>query len=266
MPLTARTRELADALARELATSIAAATGATADVNLVPETDTSPRWLLSVAIDGGDGGQIVLGLDAEGARAATRVVMGFDEEPSDEAVVDTLREFGSQAAGTVGQEPVNVGLRFEVALELTDQPAPLDAMLFTLEIGAGTPLVVAAWGEVIARAKAAEAVATMVPGLPIPPETGPIPGAPSNLDVILDVDLPISVRFGMTEMALQALTRIGPGSVIDLARSPDDPVELLISGKVVARGEVVVVMGNYGVRITEVVSTADRIRSMGAAR
>jgi len=65
-------------------------------------------------------------------------------------------------------------------------------------------------------------------------------------------------------MALQALTRLGPGSIIDLERSPDDPVDVLISGKVVARGEVVVVAGNYGVRITEVISPADRIRSLGA--
>jgi len=51
--------------------------------------------------------------------------------------------------------------------------------------------------------------------------------------------------------------------VIDLDRSPDEPVEVLINDKVVARGEVVVVAGNYGVRVTEVVSAADRIRTLG---
>ena len=65
-------------------------------------------------------------------------------------------------------------------------------------------------------------------------------------------------------MTLSHLTRLGPGSVIDLHRSADEPVEVLVSGKVIARGEVVVVEGNYGVRVTEVVSTADRIRSLGA--
>ena len=88
--------------------------------------------------------------------------------------------------------------------------------------------------------------------------------AGSNLEVLMDVELPISVRFGRAEMSLLALTRLGPGSVIDLHRSPDDPVELMVSGKVVARGEVVVVAGNYGVRVTEVVSTTERIRCMGA--
>ena len=85
-----------------------------------------------------------------------------------------------------------------------------------------------------------------------------------NLDVILDIDLPFSVRFGETEMTVDALTRLGPGSVIELGRSPDDPVDVLVNGRMVARGEVVVVSGSYGVRITEVVSAADRLRTMGA--
>jgi flagellar motor switch protein FliN/FliY len=87
----------------------------------------------------------------------------------------------------------------------------------------------------------------------------------NNLDLLLDIELPLAVRFGQTEMTLGHLTRLGPGSVIDLHRSADEPVEVLVSGKVIARGEVVVVEGNYGVRVTEVVSTADRIRSLGAS-
>jgi flagellar motor switch protein FliN/FliY len=76
------------------------------------------------------------------------------------------------------------------------------------------------------------------------------------------MDLPLLVRFGRTEMLLRTLSALGPGSVIDLGRSPDDPVELLVSNQVVARGEVVVVGGNYGVRITNVMSPGDRVRSM----
>lgn len=80
-----------------------------------------------------------------------------------------------------------------------------------------------------------------------------------NLGVILDIDLPLVVRFGETQMLLGALTELTPGSVIDLARSPDDPVDVLVNGKLVARGEVVVVAGSYGVRITDIVNPADRI-------
>jgi len=83
-----------------------------------------------------------------------------------------------------------------------------------------------------------------------------------TLDVIMDIDLPLVVRFGRTELPLRTLTTLGPGSVIDLGRSPDDPVELLVSDRVVARGEVVVVAGNYGIRILDVVSPRDRARSL----
>ena len=83
-----------------------------------------------------------------------------------------------------------------------------------------------------------------------------------TLDVIMDIDLPLVVRFGRTELPLKKLTAIGPGSVIDLERSPDEPVEILISNRVVARGEVVIVSGNYGVRVREVISPVERARSL----
>jgi flagellar motor switch protein FliN/FliY len=86
----------------------------------------------------------------------------------------------------------------------------------------------------------------------------------ARLDAILDIDLPVVVRFGRSELPLRAVTRLAPGSVIDLGRSPDDPVELLVSDRVVARGEVVVVGGNYGIRIVDVVSPSERMRSMEA--
>ena len=70
------------------------------------------------------------------------------------------------------------------------------------------------------------------------------------------------VRFGHTELPIRALSRLGPGSVIDLGRSPDDPVEVLVSNRVVAHGEVVIVGGNYGVRILDVASQRERARSM----
>ena len=88
------------------------------------------------------------------------------------------------------------------------------------------------------------------------------PSVHSRIDDILDIDLPIVVRFGHTEMPLRALTRLGPGSVIDLGRTPDDPAEVMVSDRVVARGEVVIVGGNYGIRILDVVSPSERMRSM----
>jgi flagellar motor switch protein FliN/FliY len=76
-----------------------------------------------------------------------------------------------------------------------------------------------------------------------------------RLDAVLDVDLPLVVRFGRAIMPLRALADLGPGSVIDMGRSPDEPVDLLVGDRLIARGEVVIVGGNYGVRITELAAT-----------
>jgi flagellar motor switch protein FliN/FliY len=76
--------------------------------------------------------------------------------------------------------------------------------------------------------------------------------------------MPLTVRFGQAILTLDALGRLAPGSLVELSRQPDDPVEILINGRLVARGEVVVVAGNYGVRVTEVASAADRINTLHA--
>jgi flagellar motor switch protein FliN/FliY len=84
-----------------------------------------------------------------------------------------------------------------------------------------------------------------------------------NIDLLLDVELPIVVSFGEAEMPLKDVLKLGVGSVIELDKSVNDPVTVIVNQKPIARGEVVMVDGNYGVRILEVESTADRIRSLG---
>jgi flagellar motor switch protein FliN/FliY len=95
-------------------------------------------------------------------------------------------------------------------------------------------------------------------------ESGPelSPTAQSNLSLLLEVDLDLSVSFGRTRLAMQDVLKLASGSIVELNRSVSDPVDVLINNAVVARGEVVVVEGNYGIRITEVVSRKERIRSI----
>lgn len=83
-----------------------------------------------------------------------------------------------------------------------------------------------------------------------------------NLDLLLDIELPVVVRMGQTEMQLGELLKLTPGSILELNRAADAPVELLVNGKQIAKGEVVVVDGNFAFRITEIESTAARIRSL----
>lgn len=96
-----------------------------------------------------------------------------------------------------------------------------------------------------------------------PPAAEPVI-APHRLSMVLDIDLPLTVRFGRTVLPLRTLASLGPGSVVNMGRTPDEPVELLVGDRVIARGEVVVVSGNYGVRITDLVSPAERVRALEA--
>lgn len=86
--------------------------------------------------------------------------------------------------------------------------------------------------------------------------------APKNFERLLDVELGVVVRFGVTTVPLRDVVRMGAGSMIELSRAVDEPVELLVNGRVLARGEVVVVDGYYGVRVTEIGSALARTASL----
>jgi flagellar motor switch protein FliN/FliY len=75
---------------------------------------------------------------------------------------------------------------------------------------------------------------------------------PANLKLVMDVELVMSLRFGQRQLPLREVLELTSGSVIELDRQVDEPVELLLDGKVIARGEAVIVDGNYGLRVTEV--------------
>lgn len=82
--------------------------------------------------------------------------------------------------------------------------------------------------------------------------------APRNIERVLDVELEVIVRFGQTDMPLRDVVRLGVGTMIELNRAVDEPVELLVNGRHLARGEVVVVDGYYGIRITEIGTPNER--------
>ena len=103
--------------------------------------------------------------------------------------------------------------------------------------------------------------APAAPSRQAPVASGPMTDA-GNLDLLLDIQLPVVVRMGQTEMQMGELLKLTPGSILELNRSADAPVELLVNGKLIAKGEVVVVDGNFAFRITEIDSRAARIRSL----
>lgn len=87
--------------------------------------------------------------------------------------------------------------------------------------------------------------------------------APKNIDLILDVPLEISVVLGRTKKNIKDILNLGTGSLIELDRLAEEPVEILVNGKRVAYGEVMVIDENFGVRITSIVSNAERVKTLG---
>lgn len=83
-----------------------------------------------------------------------------------------------------------------------------------------------------------------------------------NLDLLLDVEIPVSVEVGRARMSLEEVLKLVPGSVIALDKKAEEPVDLRVNGKLVARGEVVLVDDTYGLRITQIVDAAGRIESL----
>ncbi len=83
-----------------------------------------------------------------------------------------------------------------------------------------------------------------------------------TLDLLLDVELPVSVSFGRTQMPLKEVLKLTSGSIVELNRTVSEPVEVIVNNCVIARGAVVMVDGNYGIRIQEIVSRQERLRTL----
>jgi flagellar motor switch protein FliN/FliY len=88
----------------------------------------------------------------------------------------------------------------------------------------------------------------------------------AKMDLLLDVELDVTLRFGGRQMLLHDVCELAPGSVLELDRHIDDPVELMVGNKIIAWGEVVVVDGNYGVRVNRLVHRRERMAAMEAVR
>ncbi|MBF0118088.1 MAG: flagellar motor switch protein FliN [Desulfobacterales bacterium] len=84
-----------------------------------------------------------------------------------------------------------------------------------------------------------------------------------DLDFILDIPLELSVELGRTKMLIHDLLQLGQGSIVELDKLAGEPLEIYINRKLVARGEVVVVNEKFGVRLTDIISTIERVKSLG---
>ena len=87
-------------------------------------------------------------------------------------------------------------------------------------------------------------------------------GAEANLDTVLDIPVTISMEIGRTKISIRNLLQLNQGSVAELDRLAGEPLDVMVNGTLIAHGEVVVVNDKYGIRLTDVVSAAERVKKL----
>ena len=170
-----------------------------------------------------------------------------------EAAEELLRQVAGLVATALKASWGEVQLRLETSAGAPSWPPsstvwlragsdPGTAALLELHLSAA--LVAALRPE---KPEAAQPAATLAPPVPASADTSQV-----KLGLLMDVELAVTLRFGSRRLLLRDVLDLIPGSVVDLDRQVEEPVDILLDGQLLARGEVVVLDGNYGVRVTEV--------------
>ena len=180
------------------------------------------------------------------------------DEPLSQDAIEAL--IAAQAGAGLADEPLVAAEPAPAAFG----DAPLSpeeiAALIDAETGGDAP---AARGEELeaTHAAAPEPVVEDVQFSELPPVEGPLDEV-ADIDLLLDVPLQITVELGQASRTIRELLELGRGSILHLNRNAGEPVDVLVNGQHIARGEVVVIDESFGIRVTEVVSQAERLRSM----
>ena len=186
----------------------------------------------------------------------------------DESIRGTYLEIVNQALSGVASA-LSARLHQEVTCTDGREAAPSasnQAASYSFEVGAGekTFPILAVFGNGLAHLKDA-APSADTPKRAEPAATKPTlvePGKPTAIDLLLDVELPVSVSFGRAQLPLKDVIKLTTGSIVELNRAVSEPVDVIVNNCVIARGEVVVVEGNYGIRIRQVISRQERLRTL----
>ncbi|HEY2461208.1 MAG TPA: FliM/FliN family flagellar motor switch protein [Candidatus Acidoferrum sp.] len=171
-----------------------------------------------------------------------------------EAFIELLRQVASHAATmwakTIGGE---AGITFQASSDAVFVPSQSCAVQVSGEKIADLTLrffVNAALGDSLASLSSEPSMEAS--------KNLPDSALPDNVEILMDVELEATIRFGKREMLLRDIFGLVPGAVVELNQMVNDPAELLVAGRLVARGEVVVVDGNFGLRVSEAVSKRQR--------
>ncbi len=117
-----------------------------------------------------------------------------------------------------------------------------------------------AWAEAMNEQADAEATADKASFNEVNDDS--IAGLDVNLDVVLDIPVNISMEIGRTKISIRNLLQLNQGSVVELDRLAGEPMDVLVNGTLIARGEVVVVNEKFGIRLTDIISPAERVKKL----
>lgn len=197
---------------------------------------------------------------ALGTRALSAA--GVEEAPDSE-VRATCREMLSQAfSGTASALSQRAGKEVSCSTGKEGAGIPGDATRWQVLVSVGSePLPTLSLVLGRSLLETVSAWAGSQPRQDVQPPEPASQTSSKTLDVLLDVELPVRVSFGRAMMPLQDVLKLTAGSVVELDRSIGDPVELIVNNCVVALGEVVVVEGNYGVKIENIASREKRLKT-----
>ena len=225
-------------------------------------TADSDLWFTAV-VGGAVRGEMTLRLPAATAvRLAQRFLQETEPPPEQptahhtEALEELLRQVAGQAA-TALASVAGGEVQFHVAASEAPSWPPAGIKSLHTRDGAGTPVDIEIQiSAALAAALPTHAEATPSAAAAAAPEAAPIPDAPpavARYERLRDVVLDVKLRFGSRRMLLRDVLALSTGVVVELDSNVSAPVDLLLDGRVVAQGDVVVVDGKYGLRITQVI-------------
>jgi flagellar motor switch protein FliN len=278
-PRAAVSPELAQRLTKGVERLLASLAG-TATVSVrdsegveTPQGLPGPLSVLTCRFSRGLVGPGAIVLPGAAGLGLARLLMGESAEavpaaptPDDE---DALRELANQGAGTLSTvlgELVGKSVGFEAPETRwlpgggSELPAWDDGIAVGIRVTAG-PVTADAF-VVVPRAVALPASAPPVEVV-LPRLTEPATRKNGNgMELLLDISLPVTVELGRTRMMIRDILHLAPGSVLELNKLAGEPVDILINDKSIARGEVVVIDENFGVRLTSIVTPSERVASL----
>ncbi len=237
--------------------------------NLGPAAE-GDLWI-ACACSGGLRGEMYFRLSPGSTLRLAQIFMSEPAAPEAEltsdhrdATVELLRQVSGLVASSLKASYGEVQLRLEPSAGPPSWSASLTAWLrcgpdpaaaiAAVEVGLSAALVAALRAEKPEAAKPAPSTAAPVPAATSSPAAPPVlpQDGSVKLDLLMDVELGVTLRFGSRSLLLREVLDLNPGAVVDLDRKVQEPVDVLLDGRLVARGEVVVMDGNYGLRVTEV--------------